>query len=44
MSDYNFGPEWFWRLLTICAGIGVLAIIYAIIKGIIWAFQHVKIG
>ena len=41
MGDYNFGPEWFWRLLAILAGVGLIAAIVAMVVGIVWLVNHV---
>jgi hypothetical protein len=38
----NLGPKWFWRLLGICAVIGIIAACIWIVKGIIWLINHVQ--
>jgi hypothetical protein len=36
-------PEWFWYLLFLLAAIGGIAMIYFLIKFIIWCIHHISI-
>ena len=44
MADYDFGPEWFWRLFGLLAIVGVIAVIVWAIKAVIWLLNHVTIN
>lgn len=44
MYSFNFGPNWFWRLLFILAAIGLILGIIKVIHAIIWIFHHVQIN
>lgn len=41
MSDYDFGPEWFWRTIFILACISLLGILVGLVMGIIWLIHHI---
>ncbi len=40
MDSLNLGPKWAWYLILILACFGVLGIVFALIKGIIWLINH----
>lgn len=44
MDSIDLGPEWFWKLVGFLAGVGLIAGVIWIIKGIIWLFNHVTIN
>ena len=44
MGTPDFGSEELWRAGCIFAGMGMIALIVLIIKGIIWMFNNVQIG
>ena len=41
-SDYNFGPPWIWKALFALAAVGAVALVAAIVAGIIWLIAHVR--
>lgn len=41
--EYDFGPEWFWKGLGCLALIGIIGVVFSIVRGIIWLFNHVTI-
>lgn len=41
-SDFNFGPEGFWKLLAALIVIGLVAVVAAIIAGVWWLIVHVR--
>lgn len=40
MQDMNFGPEWLWYLIIFS---GIIAIIYTIVKVVLWIIHHIQI-
>jgi hypothetical protein len=43
MESPNLGPEWVWRLFAALIFVGSFSIIFIVVKGIIWAVNHVHI-
>ena len=43
MGPIDLGPDWFWRLIGICAIVGSVTVVVMIIKGIIWLLNHIEI-
>jgi hypothetical protein len=44
MGTPDLGSEKLWRAGCIFAGMGMIALIVLIVKGIIWLFNNVQIG
>jgi hypothetical protein len=43
MGPINLGPDWFWKLMAVCAVIGLVGTIAFVIKSIVWLVNHIHI-
>ena len=41
-SDFNFGPDWIWKVLLVLCVLGALTAVAAIIAGVVWLITHVR--
>jgi hypothetical protein len=43
MMNIDFGPDWFWNLVLILAGIGALSGVIGFIWLVVWLCKHLRI-
>jgi len=41
MWSLSFGPTWFWILFAISGVFGFFSMMYHIVQGILWVFNHI---
>jgi hypothetical protein len=41
-SDFNFGPDWMWKLLAVLCVIGAATVFVAMCIGVAWLAMHIK--